>query len=192
MQRVLQLLLCVLHLFLHISEHIAQCRLSLHYIRFHVCNDVHVCFGYFGDDSMDDAQAQAESEQKHVDRAADAIPYVCVWSEELYSMCVFRGAPAVRCDARPHKHTILLLHLCIHIGYICIFRHSVRLRAHSSYANQLWCTITYFNYLTFFFVFCFYFFILFILFLFAFTWIYSCKTLLYLVFIRWRKTKGLK
>lgn len=85
MHRVLQLLLRVLHPFLHIFEHIAQWRLSF-YICFHVCNDVHVCFRYLGDNSMDDGQAQAESEQKHVDSAV-GVCALCVCDQRAAGVC---------------------------------------------------------------------------------------------------------
>lgn len=121
MHRVLQLLLRVLHQFLHLFEHIAQCRLSLCYICLHVCNDVNVCFGYFGDNSMDDAQAQAESEQKHVDSGADA----CTVCDQRSSSCERRGG-AGRCAS---KHTILLLlHLWL-LRYTAYDRQSVGSRA---------------------------------------------------------------
>lgn len=133
MHRVLQLLLRVLHQFLHLFEHIAQCRLSLCYICLHVCNDVHVCFGYFGDNSMDDAQAQAESEQKHVDSGADA----CTVCDQRSSSCARRGE-AGRGDAHPNTQS------CCISGYSDILHMtgSQWVRAHSTYANQLRCTIT--------------------------------------------------
>lgn len=49
---------------------------------------------------MDDAQAQAESEQKHVDSGADACS---VWSEELQLREERRGE-AGRGDAHPQTH----------------------------------------------------------------------------------------
>lgn len=110
MHRVLQLVLRVLHQFLHLFQHVTH-RLPVCCICLHVCNDVHVCFGYFGHNPVDDGQAEAESEQKHVGSATDAVQCVC---DVMWGAPAARGG-AIRCASTQTASSSSIAHLRLFI-----------------------------------------------------------------------------